>query len=82
MGAVSFSAAKPRLNFVIVHHQESEMVCSLKKQRLDMEKTVTEFYANVREISQRFAVKHREERKRLVSQAKQMKKPNAKYAWF
>ncbi|XP_078344306.1 uncharacterized protein LOC144629929 [Oculina patagonica] len=57
-----------------VHHQEREIGCSLKKQRSEMEETVTEFYKNAKEIFERFSAKHKEERRQFVVRAKRMNK--------
>ena len=81
MGCTTDPSHSSRLHFVAVHHQDKEMICSLKKQRSEMEKTVTEFYKNAREIFEQFSAKHKEERKQFVARAKKMKKLTGKYAW-
>ena len=59
------------------------MIGSRKKQRLELETTVTEFYNNAREIFRRFSIKHRGERKQLVNQTKQTaRRYDGKYAWI
>lgn len=59
------------------------MIGSRKKQRFELENTVTEFYNNAREIFRRLSIKHREERKQLVNQTKQTaRRYDGKYAWI